>query len=60
LLPHFELFDLRKRLVHDFGPVRWSIFGAVLAYGLLLTLLFVLLAWLAYRHKRFARGEMAG
>lgn len=59
LLPHFELFDLRKRLVHDFGPIRWTVFGVVLAYGLLLTMLFLLLAWLAYRRKRFMRGSMA-
>lgn len=59
LLPHLELFDMRKRLVHDFGPVRWPVFAAVLAYGVLLTVLFVLLAWLAYRRKRFTRGDLA-
>lgn len=58
LMPHFELFDMRTRLVHDFGPVRWGTFCAAAAYGVCLTLAFVLLAWLAYRRKRFARGDM--
>jgi ABC-type transport system involved in multi-copper enzyme maturation permease subunit len=57
LMPHFELFDMRRRLVHDFGPVRWGTFCTVAAYGISLTLLSVLLAWLAYRRKRFTRGD---
>ena len=60
LLPHFELFDLRKRVVHDFGPLRSDVFWMVLLYGILLSALFLLVAWLAYRHKRFSRGSLSG
>lgn len=60
LMPHFEVFDMRKRIVHDYGPVGWDIFFIVVVYGILLTLLFILAAWLAYREKRFSRGSAYG
>jgi ABC-type transport system involved in multi-copper enzyme maturation permease subunit len=59
LLPHFEVFDMRMRIVHGYDPINWSIFGAVVCYGVLLTALFVCLAWLGYRNKRFSRGSLA-
>ena len=55
-LPHFEVFDMRKRLVHDFGPAGWNTFLIVIIYGILLCFLYGLLAWLAYRNKKFSRG----
>lgn len=58
-LPHFEVFDLRRRLVHNYGPVEWRVVGLVALYGLALTAAFLLLAWLAYRNKRFSRGSLA-
>ena len=58
LLPHFEVFDLRHRIVHGFTPLDWRIFGMVLAYGLLMTAAFLLIAWLSYRNKRFIRGNL--
>lgn len=58
LLPHFELFDLRQRLVHDWGPAGGTTVAAVVAYGALQTLGFLLLAWIGYRHKRFSRGAI--
>lgn len=58
LLPHFELFDMRQRLVHDWGSVSGLTVAGVLAYGVLLTLGFLMLAWLGYRHKRFSRGDI--
>ena len=57
LLPHFEVFDLRQRMVHDWGPAPWGDALAVVLYGALMTAVFLLLAWLAYRHKRFPRGD---
>ena len=57
LMPHFELFDMRRRLVHDFGPAPWPAAAAVLAYGAVLTALLLVLAWLAYRGKRYSRGR---
>jgi len=56
LAPHFELFDMRRRFVHSYGPLHWGVFAAVLAYGLLLTVLLLLVSWLSYRRKRFVRG----
>ncbi|MDD4870549.1 MAG: ABC transporter permease subunit [Kiritimatiellae bacterium] len=58
LLPHFEVFDMRKRLVHDFGPATWKIFFIVLCYGALISFTFILISWLAYRNKRFSRGNL--
>ncbi len=57
-LPHFELFDLRQRLVHGWGPSSWVILSRVMLYGTLMTGLFLLLAWLGYRHRRFSRGDL--
>ncbi len=58
VLPHFELFDLRQRLVHDWGPAPWGIIGAVAVYGLVWFGVFLALAWLGYRQKRFQRGQV--
>ncbi len=58
LLPHFELFDMRRRLVHGWGPADGLTVAAVVAYGVLLTLGFLVLAWLGYRHRRFSRGDI--
>ncbi len=58
ILPHFELFDMRRRIVHGFGPLGAADVVAVLAYGAVLSGLFLLLAWMGYRHKHFARGSM--
>lgn len=58
LLPHFELFDLRKRIVHDFGPVSWSACSVLLVYGLLWVCLLLALACLAYGKKPISRGAM--
>jgi ABC-type transport system involved in multi-copper enzyme maturation permease subunit len=55
-LPHLEVFDMRRRVVHEWGPAPWGSCGLVLAYGTCLTLLFLVAAWLAYRGKRFKRG----
>jgi ABC-type transport system involved in multi-copper enzyme maturation permease subunit len=58
LLPHFELFDLRQRLVHDWGPAPWGIVAGVLLYGALMTAVLVLLAWIGFRRRRFTRGAL--
>lgn len=58
LLPHFELFDERRRLVHDWGPAPWGSVAGALAYGALLVAAFLLLAWIGYRRKKFSRGDM--
>ena len=57
-LPHFELFDLRRRLVHDWGAAGWTTVALALAYGALWTAIFLVLSWLGYRRKRFSRGDL--
>jgi len=57
--PHFELLDMRRRLVHGYGALPGSVFFTVLAYGLLLIALSLVVAWLLYRNKRFLRGVPA-
>ncbi len=55
-LPHLELFDLRMRMVHDWGPIPLSVWLTVLAYGLVWSALLLAAAWLAYRRKPLRRG----
>jgi ABC-type transport system involved in multi-copper enzyme maturation permease subunit len=56
--PHLELFDLRRRLVHDWGPLPTQPFLIIFIYGVLITFILLALAWLAYRRKRFVRGDI--
>ena len=56
-LPHFELFDLRQRVVHDWGPAPWRVVFQVFVYGVVWTAILLLLSWLSYRRKRFQRGS---
>jgi len=58
-LPHLELFDLRRRLVHNYDPVSAATWFQVALYGVLLMALLLLLAWLAYRKKRLVRGALS-
>jgi len=58
LFPHFELFDLRRRLVHDWGSANWVTLAEILFYAMLMTLVFLSLAWLGYRKRRFSRGDI--
>jgi Cu-processing system permease protein len=57
-LPHFELFDLRQRLIHNWGPASWAVVAGIVLYGCLMVSVFLLLAWLGYRRRRFSRGEI--
>ena len=59
VLPHFELFDMRQRLVHETSVVEWSTIALVLYYGIHMTVVFLLAAWLGYAKKKFSRGETA-
>jgi hypothetical protein len=58
LFPHFELFDLRRRLVHDWGPAQWLTLAEISLYAALMTTVFLSLAWLGYRKRRFSRGDI--
>ena len=58
LLPHFELFDMRLRVVHEWGNIPASTCALLLCYGASLSAVFLLLGWLGYRRKRFHRGAI--
>lgn len=36
VLPHFEIFDMRKRIVHDYGTMPTAIFLLIMLYGITL------------------------
>ena len=57
--PHFELFDLRQRLVHEWGPISWGLLAGLVAYALVWSALLLTLAWLGYRRRFFRRGDGA-
>jgi ABC-type transport system involved in multi-copper enzyme maturation permease subunit len=59
LLPHFEVFDMRMLITQGYDPISGKAFVAILAYGATMTLIALLAAWLAYRNKRFVRGDLA-
>lgn len=54
--PHLELFDMRARVLHGWGILHGGIFVGTIAYGLLLTAVFLGIAWIIFRKKHFSRG----
>lgn len=59
VLPHFEILDMRKRIVYDDGPLSPRTFAICLGYAACYAAALILLSWLAYRKKRFSRGNVA-
>jgi ABC-type transport system involved in multi-copper enzyme maturation permease subunit len=57
ILPHFELFDMRQRAIHQYGTMPWGWWLLVIGYGLILVSFMLCLAWLAFRNKRFSRSN---
>ena len=51
LIPHLELFDVRERVVNDWGLVSWLACGLAALYAAAYTGLFLLLTWLGFRRK---------
>lgn len=58
-LPHFEFFDLRRRIVHGWGLAPWGAVIASMIYAALWTGILLGLAWFGYRKKLFKR-ELVG
>jgi Cu-processing system permease protein len=56
-LPHLELFDMRRRVIHGYGPMPWCALGMILVYGGVLVSILLLLAWLGYQTKHFSRSN---
>jgi len=57
LLPHFEILDLRQRMVHEFAAIPFGVFMITILYAIFFTAIFLMFAWLAYRNKYFSRSE---
>ncbi len=57
ILPHFELFDMRRRVVHQYGPMSWPILGVIMLYGAIVIAILLLLAWLGFQTKCFSRNN---
>ena len=51
IIPHLELFDVRERVVNDWGLVNWLDCGLAALYAAAYTSLFLLLSWLGFRRK---------
>ena len=51
IIPHLELFDVRERVVNDWGLVNWLDCGLAALYAAAYTGLFLFLTWLAFRRK---------
>ncbi len=58
VLPHFELMDFRRRMVYETDAVNWMSWLGIQVYALSIILIFLLMAWLIYKHKRFSRGNI--
>jgi Cu-processing system permease protein len=58
VLPHLELFDIRQQVVHGHGGLAAGTLLTLIAYGLACTAALLLVAWLAYRQKRFDRAAV--
>ena len=57
-LPHLELFDLRRRLLHGYGPLPAGVVLTLVAYGAVWTGALLTAAWLSYRTRRFRRDRL--
>ena len=51
LIPHLEWFDIRDRVVYDWGLVDWLDCVLATLYAVAYTGLFLLLTWLGFRRK---------
>ncbi len=50
--PHVEFFDLRRRVVHEWGPVGWQVVAAVLLYAVVYSGACLLLAGWIFRRRK--------
>lgn len=51
VVPHFELFDLRDLMIHDWPPIAWGVCGLAALYAAAYTALFLTASCLVFRHK---------
>jgi ABC-type transport system involved in multi-copper enzyme maturation permease subunit len=50
-IPHFELFDVRDLIVHDWPPIPWIFFSLAILYALAYTAFFLLATCLVFHRK---------
>lgn len=58
VFPHFEVMDMRLRIVHGYGAAPLGAVAAALLYGILWAAIPIVIAWLGYRRKRFTRSKL--
>lgn len=51
LLPHYDFFDMSKKVVYDWAMVPWSVIGAMAGYAVLSGTAWLLLGWLKFRRQ---------
>jgi ABC-type transport system involved in multi-copper enzyme maturation permease subunit len=50
-IPHFELFDMRDLIVHNWPLIHWGYFSLAILYALVYTMFFLLATCLVFRRK---------
>jgi ABC-type transport system involved in multi-copper enzyme maturation permease subunit len=51
LLPHLELFDISKKVIHDWPPIPLKVMLILTAYALIYTYVLLFIAYLRFRRK---------
>ena len=51
LIPHFEWYDIRERVIYDHPAVGWGACGGATLYAAAYAGVFLVLAWLTFRRK---------
>lgn len=51
LLPHFEFFDMRQRLIHEWGPIPLSLVLFLGAYAAVCSSVFLIAGWLKLKRE---------
>ncbi len=52
VFPHFEFFDGRVRLIHEWGPYEFSLLGIVFVYTVCYIALLIIAAMVLFKRKR--------
>jgi len=51
MIPHLEWYDLRDRIIHDWGRVPWGAWAGAILYGILYSGFLLGAAWAVFRRK---------
>jgi len=50
-IPHFELFDMRDLIVHNWPPIAWQVCGLATLYALAYAAVFLIAACVVFRRR---------